>query len=64
MIRTPPSRAVLDNATTPERTSPMSPLEERIREAYEELRALHEAGEIEWSQTSPLRAHEMAFLDK
>ena len=36
---------------------------DRLSDAYEEMRALHEAGEIEWSQLSPQLAYEMAFLD-
>ena len=63
-MRTPPSQVILDDATTPEGASPMSPLDERIRDAYEELRALHETGEVEWSQLSPQFALEMAFLDE
>jgi len=29
----------------------------------EDLRALHEAGEVEWADVSTLRAWEWAFLD-
>jgi hypothetical protein len=29
----------------------------------EHLRTLHETGEIEWSQVSPLIAFQMAFMD-
>ena len=38
-------------------------LEARVASAMEDLRTLHEAGEIEWSDLSPLTAYHMAFLD-
>jgi hypothetical protein len=63
-MRTPPSRPVLKDAAVPEHPARSAPHEERIRDAYEELRALHEAGELSWSQLSPQRAYEMAFLDE
>lgn len=63
-MRTPPSRPVVANGAVAEHPSPISPHEERIREAYEEMRALHETGEITWSELSPQLAYEMAFLDE
>ena len=38
-------------------------LEARVASAMEDLRTLHEAGEIEWSDLSSLTAYHMAFLD-
>ena len=38
-------------------------IESRITGAAEELRDLHEAGEIEWTDLSPQAAYEFAFLD-
>ena len=38
-------------------------VEARVCEAMEHLRALHECGEIEWTDVSALAAYEMAFLD-
>ena len=63
-MRTPPSRPVLKDDAAPEHPTRLAPYEERIRAAYEELRALHEAGELSWSQLSPQTAYEMAFLDE
>jgi hypothetical protein len=63
-MRTPPPRRLFTDGPAPKHPLPMSAHEERIRDAYEELRALHEAGEVTWSQLSPLLAYEMAFLDE
>ena len=52
-MRTRPTHVIINDAATLEHTSPMSPNEARIRDAYEELRALHETGEVEWSHLSP-----------
>ncbi len=38
-------------------------VEARIPAATEELRRLHESGEICWTDLSPLAAYQMAFLD-
>jgi hypothetical protein len=62
-MRIPPARVVQADPPVPETRTARSAPEERIAEAYEEMRALHEAGEIEWSQLSSLLAYEMAFLD-
>ncbi len=62
-FRTQSPQCAHDDPPVQEAQSPRSALEERIGEAYEEVRALHEAGEIEWSQLSPQLAYEMAFLD-
>ncbi|MBN8903585.1 MAG: hypothetical protein J0H57_21370 [Rhodospirillales bacterium] len=63
-MRTTPSRPGLNHAPPPESPARLAPHEARIRDAYEELRALHEAGELSWSQLSPQHAYEMAFLDE
>ncbi len=55
----PPSRPW----PTPDTAAPKSVIEARIAEAMEQLRDLHEHGEIEWTQVSPQAAYEMAFLD-
>lgn len=39
------------------------PVEARIATAAERLRELREAGEIDWTDVSPLAAYEMAFID-
>jgi len=44
-------------------TEPMSPIEARIAAAAEELRRLHESGELDWNAISPLDAYAFAFLD-
>ncbi len=62
-MRIPPARVMQADPPVPETRTARSAPEERIAEAYEEMRALHEAGEIEWSQLSSLLAYEMAFLD-
>jgi hypothetical protein len=59
----PPARIIHDDPPVQEAPTPRSALEERIGEVYEEMRALHEAGEIEWPQLSSQHAFEMAFLD-
>lgn len=59
----PATAIIRNNAPLPNGALPMSPFDQRIAEAYEELRALHEAGEIAWSDVSPIRAYEMAFVD-
>ena len=38
-------------------------IEARIADAAEALRRLHETGEVDWSDLSPLAAYQMAFLD-
>ena len=43
---------------------PLDPFEARLAQAREELRELHEAGEIEWSDLSPLRLLEWIALDE
>lgn len=43
---------------------PASPFEARLREAAEELRELHQDGEIEWTDLSPLRLLEYIGLDE
>lgn len=40
-----------------------SEIESRIAGAAEQLRALHEAGEIEWTDLNPQAVYEYAFLD-
>ena len=55
-MRTPPSRPIFKYAAVPEHPARSAPHEERIRDAYEELRALHEAGELSCSQLSQQRA--------
>jgi hypothetical protein len=40
-----------------------NPIEARIAAAWENLRFLHEEGEIEWTDLSPQAAYEIAFLD-
>ena len=48
----------------PRSTRPAASLPEaRVASAMEDLRTLHEAGEIEWSDLSSLTAYHMAFLD-
>jgi len=50
--------------TSPMATATMiTSVEARIAAAAEELRRLHEAGEIGWTDLSPLAAYQMAFLD-
>jgi len=63
-MRTPSSRPVLKDDAVPEHSARLAPHEERIRDAYEALRALHEADELSWSQLSPQLVYEMAFLDE
>jgi hypothetical protein len=41
----------------------ITPVEARIAAAAEELRRLHESGEIGWTDLSPLAAYQMAFLN-
>ena len=43
---------------------PDDPLEARLAQAREELRELHEAGEIEWPDLTPLRLLEWIALDE
>jgi hypothetical protein len=38
-------------------------IEARIADAAEQLRRLHETGELDWSDVSPLAAYELAFVD-
>lgn len=42
---------------------PLGTHELRVNAAYDELRTLHEAGEIDWSNLSPQTAYEFAYLD-
>jgi hypothetical protein len=63
VMRTPAAAIIHNDAPLSEPTSPKSLFDERLAEAYAELRALHEAGEIAWSDVSPTRAYAMAFLD-
>ncbi len=45
-------------------TGPVPPwMHARVEAAMEDLRALHEAGEVEWSDVSAQRAWEWAFMD-
>ncbi len=53
----PPVRAPVSTATM------ITPVEARIAAAAEELRRLHESGEIGWTDLSPLAAYQMAFLN-
>ena len=48
---------------SPVKDAPKGDIETRIAAAMEHLRALHEDGEIEWTDVSPQTAYEMAFLD-
>ena len=41
---------------------PPPEIDARVAAAMEQLRALHEAGEIDWGDVSPLHAFQMAFL--
>jgi len=41
----------------------LDPISARVEACRDELRALHEGGEVEWSDLNPIRAYEMAFLD-
>jgi len=43
--------------------TPTNEIEARIAAAMEDLRDLHEAGEIDWTNLSPQAAYEFAFLD-
>ena len=43
---------------------PLGTHELRVNAAYGELRTLHEAGEIDWSNLSPQAAYEFAYLDE
>lgn len=42
---------------------PECPIEPRVKAAREELRSLHECGEVGWPDLNPIRVYEMAFLD-
>ena len=42
---------------------PTDRIEARIAAAMEDLRALHEEGEVDWQNVNPITALEMAFLD-
>jgi hypothetical protein len=63
VMHAPPTAVICDDAPVSDGAAPMSSFDERLAETYEELRALHEAGDIAWSDVSPIRAYEMAFLD-
>ena len=43
--------------------SPADPIEARVAEAADGLRALHEDGDVEWSDLGPLAALQFAFMD-
>lgn len=43
--------------------SPVDPIEARVAAAADELRALHETGEVEWGDLGPLSAYHWAFMD-
>ena len=43
--------------------SPVDPIEAQVAVAADELRALHEEGEVEWSDLGPLSAYHWAFMD-
>ena len=47
----------------PLHTAPPDQIEARITAAMDELRDLHECGEIEWTDLSPRAAYELAFMD-
>jgi hypothetical protein len=49
--------------SSPGEKAPVDDIETRIATAREQLRELHEDGEIEWTDVSPQAAYEMAFLD-
>ena len=49
-------------ATPTEATAAKSAIEARIAAAMDQLRELHEFGEIDWIDVSPQAAYEMAFL--
>lgn len=55
----PPPRAWPD----PVRVAPANEIEDRVANALERLRELHECGEIDWTDLSPQAALEIAFLD-
>ncbi len=59
----PPMPRRLKKPSTPPVENPMSPIETRILDAYDELRALHEDGELGWSSLTPEAAYQFAFLD-
>jgi hypothetical protein len=42
---------------------PAKPVEARIAGAMEQLRALHECGDVDWNDLSALAAYQFAFLD-
>lgn len=42
---------------------PACPIERKVLAAMEDLRSLHETGDIEWSDLSPLAAYQLAFMD-
>lgn len=44
-------------------SAPPNIVDARISEAAEELRVLHESGEIDWTDLSARAAYEMAFMD-
>ena len=53
----PPARAPIPAATM------HPPIKARIADAAEALRRLHETGEIDWTDLSPLAAYRVAFMD-
>ena len=45
-------------------SAPAPDTDTKVEAAMEHLRSLHEAGEIDWQQLSPMLAFEMAFMDE
>ncbi len=63
IARPPPSPVA--RGWAPARSHPPEcPIQARIAAAREELRSLHECGEVGWPDLNPIRAYEMAFLDE
>jgi hypothetical protein len=63
MLTAPPAvRALAPTWVDPPEIA-RSAVEMRIAEAYDELRALHEDGELDWANLSPEAAYQFAFLD-
>lgn len=50
------------HAIAPKESPSLNPIEARIADAAEELRQLHERGEIEWTDVSALAVYEAAFM--
>ena len=62
-ISTRPPLPSMTDWTAATAKEPRTHIEERIAEAMEHLRELHENGEIDWTDVSAQAAYEMAFLD-